>query len=564
LYIHQPPVSLDRRCRGRALIIFGPLLAGGTVIVLLAMAAGLYGWRPDEMRLIAEVLGGVVMLLAVALFYRQARQRRFSDQSLHNIEARVSGIVESAMDAIVTVDEHQTVVLFNAAAEKVFRRPRAAVLGQKLDILIPERLRHAHHKHIDRFGATGVTSRRMGVATVLVGLRANNEEFPIEASISQHIENGRKLFTVILRDVTERSRAEEMLSRNEARLRGILDSAMDAIITVDESEDIVLFNKAAEEVFGRPRSEALGAPLSQFIPERFRGTHSAHIERFGEASVVSRRMGAQRIVTGLRHNGEEFPIDASISYINERGGKFYTVILRDVTERVRADEALRKSKEELRELASVGSSIREQEKSRIARELHDELAQALTALKMDLNWVKDTLPLHEHQIVSKLEAMQIMVDGTVKATRRIAADLRPLMLDDLGLIPAAEWLVKNFTQRTGIPCDFSADPPELELQDPHATAIFRILQESLANIAKHARASAVDVTVDMGDGEITLRVRDNGCGFDPGHSRKPNSFGLVGLRERAYLLDGEVAVDSAPGKGTVIEVHIPLSRTTAP
>jgi PAS domain S-box-containing protein len=385
------------------------------------------------MRLIADGLGGVVMLLAVALFYSQARQRRSSDQSLHNMEARVGGIVESAMDAIVTVDEDQRVVLFNAAAEKVFRRPRAAVLGQKLDILIPQRLRHAHHKHIDRFGATGVTSRRMGVATVLVGLRANNEEFPI---------------------------------------------------------------------------------------------------------------------------------DASISYINERGGKFYTVILRDVTERVRADEALRRSREELRELASVGSSIREQEKSRIARELHDELAQALTALKMDLNWVKDTLPLHEGQIVSKLEAMQIMVDGTVKATRRIAADLRPLMLDDLGLIPAAEWLVKNFTQRTGIPCDFSADPPDLELQDPHATAIFRILQESLTNIAKHAQASTVDVTVNMGDGEITLRVRDNGCGFDPGHSRKPNSFGLVGLRERAYLLDGEVAVDSAPGKGTVVEVHIPLSRTT--
>jgi PAS domain S-box-containing protein len=433
LYRHQPPVSPARRSSGRALIVFGPLLAIGAVIALLAMATGLYGWHPDEMRLIADSLGGVVMRLAVALLYRQARQRRFSDQSLHNMEARVGGIVESAMDAI---------------------------------------------------------------------------------------------------------------------------------ITVDDSENIVLFNKTAEEVFGCPRSEALGAPLSQFIPERFRGAHSAHIERFGRASDVSRRMGAQRIVTGLRRNGEEFPIDASISYINERGGKFYTVILRDVTERVRADEALRRSKEELRELASVASSIREQEKSRIARELHDELAQALTALKMDLNWVKDTLPLHERQIVSKLEAMQIMVDGTVKATRRIAADLRPLMLDDLGLIPAAEWLVKNFTQRTGIPCDFSADPPGLELQDPHATAIFRILQESLTNIAKHAQASTVDVTVDMGDGEITLRVRDNGCGFDPGHSRKPNSFGLVGVRERAYLLDGEVAVDSAPGKGTVIEVRIPLSRTT--
>jgi len=138
--------------------------------------------------------------------------------------------------------------------------------------------------------------------------------------------------------------------------------------------------------------------------------------------------------------------------------------------------------------------------------------------------------------------------------------LRPLMLDDLGLLPAAEWLVNNFIQRHGIHCRFTVDPPDLDLQDPHATAIFRIMQESLTNVARHAHASNVDITLDGSAGEITLRVRDNGCGFAPADPRKPNSFGLVGLRERVYLLDGEISVDTAPGKGATIEVRIPLPQ----
>jgi PAS domain S-box-containing protein len=549
----MPMLSLPHRASGRTLIVFGPLLAVGALGAMLAMVAAHTGWYAESMRLVATALGTAVMVLALVLYYLQTMQRRAADLALQNV-------VDSAMDAIVTVDEHQRIVLFNAAAEKVFGWPRDAMLGQPLERLIPPRLRPAHVGHIARFAATGVTSRRMGDKTVLLGLRANEQEFPLEASISQHAENGRKFFTVILRDVTESSRVEELLARNESRLRGILDSAMDAIITVDDSEHIVLFNAAAETVFGCPRSEALGAPLAWFIPERFRATHSAHIRRFGEAGVESRRMSAQRVVAGLRRNGEEFPIEASISRHSEHGSAYFTVILRDITDRVLADSALRRSKEELRELAAAASSVREQEKTRVARELHDELAQSLTALKMDVTWLKERVPAEQQPLVAKLESMQEMLDGTVKATRRISSDLRPLMLDDLGLLPAAEWLVNNFIQRHGIHCRFTADPPDLDLQDPHATAIFRIMQESLTNVARHAHASNVDITLDGSAGEITLRVRDNGCGFAPADPRKPNSFGLVGMRERVYLLDGEIAVDTAPGKGATIEVRIPLPQ----
>ncbi len=352
-------------------------------------------------------------------------------------------------------------------------------------------------------------------------------------------------------------KADEMLARSEARLRGILDSAMDAIITVDESQRIVLFNDAAEQVFGVSRGEAIGAPLALFIPERFRGAHADHVRRFGDTHVSSRRMGGQRIVSGLRASGEEFPIDASISQTSEDGRRFFTVILRDVTERVKAEQELRRSREEIRELALAANTVREQEKSRIARELHDELGQALTALKFDVGWLRDKVASAAPDIAEKLAAMQAVIDGTVAATRRISADLRPLMLDDLGLEAAAEWLAQNFTARTGIACRLDMKG-SLELADPHATAVFRVLQESLTNVSRHAHATAVDVVIERVDGEVRLTVRDDGHGFSPSEPRRPNSFGLLGLRERATLLGGDVAIDSAPGRGTSVVMRLPL------
>lgn len=547
----------------RLLVVFFPFIAVGIVTAALAMLAALIGWHREEMLLTAGGIGLALAVPTIIFLYRQRTERDTAQRALENVRARVGGIVESAMDAIITVDESQRIVQFNAAAERVFHWPRQAMIGQRLDALIPEPFREAHRRHVERFAETAVTSRSMGAQMVLRGLRANGEEFPIDASISQHVEDGRKLFTVILRDVTERVRAEELLARSEARLRGILDTAMDAIITVDERQHIVLFNKAAEAVFQCPRDQAIGAPLEWFIPERFRGEHGAHVKRFGDTGATSRRMGGARVVMGLRRNGEEFPIEASISQTAEGGQPSFTVILRDVTERARNEEALRRSREELRQFAIAANSVREQEKSRIARELHDELGQALTALKIDVGWLKERLASQGGEVAMKLASMQVLLDGTVAAARRISADLRPLMLDDLGLVAACDWLVNNFTQRTGIECEFTMGGGELDLPDPYATAIFRVLQESLTNVAKHAQASHVEATLQREGDAITLTVRDNGKGFSPDDPRKPNSYGLLGLRERAYLLGGEAKIRSAPGKGTTIELQLDLNENKA-
>lgn len=356
-----------------------------------------------------------------------------------------------------------------------------------------------------------------------------------------------------------RQTAKRALQQAEARINGILGSAMDAIITIDESQHVVMFNRAAEEMFGWHEADAIGAPLARFIPERFRVGHVDHVRAFGETGIVSRRMGAQRIVTGLRLNGEEFPIDASISQLSADGGKFYTVILRDVTERLRADEELRRSKDELRELGAVAHQVREQEKKRLARELHDELAQALTALKMDVAWCRERTVGGDGSIETRLDRMEATLDAAVAATRRMASDLRPLMLDDLGLLPAVEWLVENFTSRTGVACKLATSGSELELDGLRATAVYRIVQESLANVAKHAQASWVEVTIRSNGSSLLIDVRDDGQGFSPQEPRKPDSYGLLGLRERASLLGGKASVASAPGQGTRIEVQLPIT-----
>jgi PAS domain S-box-containing protein len=255
---------------------------------------------------------------------------------------RLEGIVASAMDAIITANDEQLIVLFNPAAERMFGISAKEALGQPISRFMPERYRQRHGEHIRRFVVTGVTNRQMGSLGAISGLRANGEEFPIEASISQVVVGGERLSTVILRDITERKAAEDALLESRRRMEGIVESAMDALITIDEQRRIILFNPAAESMFGIKAANAIGAPIENFIPERFRAGHAEHIRRFKAVGVTNRRMGALGAVSGLRANGEEFPVEASISHVEVGGAKLATVILRDIT--------VRKANEETRDL----------------------------------------------------------------------------------------------------------------------------------------------------------------------------------------------------------------------
>ena len=353
--------------------------------------------------------------------------------------------------------------------------------------------------------------------------------------------------------------AERRSGTSQARLDAIVDSAMDAMVTVDAAQNVVLFNRAAEQTFGVRREEALGAPLDRFLPQRYRGAHRAHVEQFGRTGTTSRRMGDATTLWALRADGTEFPIDASISQGGDPGHRFFTVILRDVTRRKQYEDTMHQQQQELRELSARVQEAREEEKTRIARELHDELGQLLTALKMDLAWLRERLPTGDADAAQRAEQMGRVLDQTVVSTRRIASDLRPLMLDDLGLAEAANWLVGDFASRSGVQCEvrMSGDG-ELEGADKSvATAIYRALQESLTNIARHAGARQAWVSVGVENGEIWFEVEDDGRGIAPADLAKTRSLGLKGMRERVTYLGGSIEVARAPRGGTRVRGRLP-------
>ena len=229
----------------------------------------------------------------------------------------------------------------------------------------------------------------------------------------------------------------------------------------------------------------------------------------------------------------------------------------EIAERRKVEEALRRSRQELRDLASHLQSIREQERTDIAREIHDELGQSLTALKMDVHWVGHRVGDAQPSVGAKVGAMSKMIDATVQSVRRISSQLRPKLLDDLGLSAAIEWQAREFEQRSGIPCAIRSEPDDIVLDPARSTALFRIFQETLTNVARHAGASRVDVVLKDFPGKLEMTITDDGKGIGPEQVSDGRSLGLVGMRERVRSVGGKLEITGRPGRGTTVHVRIP-------
>lgn len=233
-------------------------------------------------------------------------------------------------------------------------------------------------------------------------------------------------------------------------------------------------------------------------------------------------------------------------------------LTREIAERRRAEDHLRKSEENLRALAVHLQSVREEEWRRIAREIHDELGQALTGLKMDLTWLAKKLPTDQKTLAAKTRSMFDLIDGTIQSVRKLATRLRPEVLDELGLAAAIEWQAKEFQKRSGVRCRLSLPKNAPQLDRERSTAVFRVFQELLTNTARHADASRIDVAMQVDSRGLVLQVDDNGKGMDPSAIFSPKSLGLLGMRERVLPFGGKVEITTAQGEGTRVKVSIPL------
>ncbi|MDH1300482.1 MULTISPECIES: PAS domain-containing sensor histidine kinase [unclassified Achromobacter] len=342
-------------------------------------------------------------------------------------------------------------------------------------------------------------------------------------------------------------------------LLDIIQSATEPIITIDERQRIVMFNPAAERVFLCLADDTIGANLDTLIPVRFRTAHARHVDRFKLTGISERQMGLGGPLWGLRSNGEEFPMEASISQTRTEAGVFLSIFLRDITERQRVDQALRASRDELTRLSNALLHVREQEKKHIARELHDDLGQTLTALTMELSQLEAGFAPDDNDMRARVRAMRRLIKKTFASLRRIASDLRPVMLDDLGLAAAVEWLVANFVSRYGIDVEAQIDIGPAEPGKPVATTLFRVVQEALTNIAKHAQATKVQLRLRCTESTCELTVQDNGVGAAPESLAKklPLSLGLQGIRERVRLLNGEVTIHTRKKGGFRLHAQMP-------
>jgi hypothetical protein len=529
----------------------------------------------------AALLGGGAMgLLLFALSSVQGNTRTRAQalaQQMSNAwrqsEARLDGVIRGAIEAIITIDEQQRIVMFNPAAERMFGCSGADALGTQLERFIPMRFRAEHRRHVEEFGRTGASTRMMGAQLDLRALRANGEEFPIDASISQTEQGGQKFYTVLLRDMTRRRQAERAIEEANRFNQEIMASVNEGIVVYDRELCVRTWNTFMEELTGVPRDQAIGKHLYEIFPglRDYSVEHSLRRALAGESVVASEPIGRYRGSTEFLPPNSHGKVvdDPRIAWTlttwaphrNERHeiiGVIVTVM--DVTQVKRGQDLLQQSNAKLREMSAHLESAREAERARIAREIHDELAGTLTGIKMDLSAASD-LTREVPALQQKVQKSLGLIDNAVQTTRRIINDLRPSILDNLGVWAAIEWLSQDVADRAGLNCEVEIDPDisDLELTQAKSTALFRIVQESLANVWRHAEATRVQVRAYREEDSVVVEVVDDGKGLVAVDLTRPGHWGVMGMHERARSHGGEVALSSAIGRGTTLRVRMPIA-----
>lgn len=367
----------------------------------------------------------------------------------------------------------------------------------------------------------------------------------------------------ILKRTVSRAMKVRRLREEEKKYRLIFENAIGGIYQTTKEGRFITTNRALARILGYDSPEELIASVSDISrlyvqPDR-RQEYMRIIEK-------------NNIITGFesevyRKNGGKIWISEQARAIYNTFGDlhYYEGCVEDITVRKRAEEELKTSREQLRSLSAYIEAAREEERVYIAREIHDELGRMLTALKMELGCLSGKIPGDKEALPEKTKAMSELIDAAIKTVHRISTALRPALLDDLGLVAAIEGQVEEFRKRTGISCELVSDAEELFIDRSVSIAIYRILQEALTNIVRHADANIVRVTFKKKpSGKLMLEVCDNGKGITEEQISGPRAFGLTGIRERVYLLGGEVRITGNEGKGTTLKVEIPYETIGIP
>lgn len=517
---------------------------GKSLGVLSAYTKKVRNFSQDEI----NFFQGVANMVGAAINRKQSE----------TVSSQLASVIESSDNAIISTSPDGTILSWNPSAGRIFGFSEEEAVGNSISIIVPDDKKDENNNNFELL--------RKGESVghfETVRIRKNGERIDVSMTASPIKNQAGEVIGIskIARDITKEKHDADKLRKSETQLKAAQRIAQMGSWEWDLTTNTLNWSQELYRIYGVN-------PADQVTFEKFIEMVHPEDRRFVQGFFESKRMFSieHRVV---HSDGELRYIQIRAEVITDSEGTPISLmgIAQDMTDRKRADEQLRSSREQLRALSAHLQFIREEERSRIAREVHDELGQVLTALKMDLSLLNHKLLessaiLPRKMLYEEIKSMSKKVDSTIKSVRKIVTELRPEVLDHLGLKSAIEWQAQEFQTRSGIDCKLDPHMESIEMNDRDGeTAIFRILQEALTNIARHSGATKVEIFLNKQDGEITMEVRDNGRGISDADLSKSRSFGLLGMRERALFLGGDLEVKGNPGFGTSVKVQIPVRKS---
>jgi len=482
--------------------------------------------------------------------------RKKTEEAYRKSEEVKNTILKSSLDAVIGVDSKGLLISWNVQAEKMFGWKQDEVLGKRFtDVIIPERHRERDMKIMEHYLETGEGDYFNKILEVNV-LNKEGKELMVEFTNVPLEQDGDTYFCAFMRDISQRKLWEKELRESEQKYKMLFENNPLPMwmFTLPERK-VIEVNKAALSHYEYTREEFLNLNVLDLRPDEDKPLFIEETKTF---------VGGLRTAGVWRHkkkSGQVIYVEIFRDDIIYEGQPVRLVLANDISEKFKSEQKLKESYEELRTLASHLQDIREEERAVIAREIHDELGQQITGLKMDVSWIYKRLQTEDKAIHQKIKNILELLDETVKTIRKIATELRPSILDDLGLVDALQWYSLEFEKRYKIPVSFQTTVDELTLSKNVAIGLFRIYQESLTNVARHSGASFVKSKITVNNSVLELSIEDNGKGFDASFINKKKTLGLLGMKERTIMMGGTYVISSKPGEGAIVMISVPLQHT---
>lgn len=502
---------------------------------------------------------GVGVIAAFVIYHHVVSTRHEkSEETIRISEEKYSAIFNEARDGIVLIDsETGSIIDCNPEFESQTGRELGQLKRMKIwEIRPPDMIESAKKKFLEvKMSGTG-NSRELRFQ------KPNGESIPVEFLSNRIRIQGREYLQSFTRDITEQKRMEEKLqatSEREAKSarewEELFDTASEIITRISSDFRFLKVNKASCEIVGMKREDLIGEKCYKIV-------HG--LDHPIDGCPCEKALKTKKAETGEITQDGRCYIATACPILDEKGEVVsFAHTLTDITEHQQAEKKLEESRQQLRDLSAHLQSSREEERKRIARAVHDEMGQQLTALKIDLSWLAKKFSKGQESLLDKTKSMLTLVDETMKTVKQISGGLRPALLDDFGLSAAVEYHLEEFQELTGIECEAVLKPDSINLDEERSIAIFRILQETLTNVARHAQATKVKVSLQLEANKLALRISDNGSGTTERELLSPESFGLIGMRERIRVLKGKISISSIKDKGTTITVSIPIKNGEA-